>query len=67
MDCNKKNFPQKCFYNLDNNEVYTFYRQGESLRIPVLDIEHDINEDKKDYYFQKIYDKDLGAMYLIFD
>jgi len=28
MNCNKKNFPQKAFYNQDNNEVYTFYRQG---------------------------------------
>ena len=26
--CNKRNFPQKCFYNKDNEEVYTFYRLG---------------------------------------
>ena len=25
---NPKNFPTKCFYNLEYNEVYTFYRQG---------------------------------------
>lgn len=28
LDCNNKNFPQKCFYNSDNNEIYSFYRQG---------------------------------------
>ena len=28
LECNKKNFPQKCYYNSDNNEIYTFYRQG---------------------------------------
>jgi hypothetical protein len=67
MDCNKKNFPQKCFYNTDNNEIYTFYRQGQSLRVPVLEIDSDKNDGKKDFYFQKIYDKDLGAMYLIFE
>lgn len=25
---NKKNFPYKCFYNDDDDEVYSFYRQG---------------------------------------
>ena len=25
------------------------------------------NEGKEDYYYQKIYDKDLGAMYLVFE
>jgi hypothetical protein len=67
MECNKKNFPQKCFYNSNNNEIYTFYRQGESLRIPVVDIEHDQNESKEKYYAQKIHDKDLGAMFLVYE
>ena len=26
MDCNKKNFPYKSFYNEDLNEIYLFYR-----------------------------------------
>ena len=28
LDCNKKNFPYKSFYNEDLNEIYLFYRQG---------------------------------------
>ena len=27
-NCNKKNFPYKTFTNVDENEFYTFYRQG---------------------------------------
>jgi hypothetical protein len=67
MDCNSKNFPVKCFYNSDNNEIYTFYRQGQSLRVPVKEVESDKNEGKNEFYFQKIYDKDLGLMYLIYE
>lgn len=26
LESNTKNFPVKCFYNEDNNEVYSFYR-----------------------------------------
>jgi len=26
LDSNKKNFPYKCFYSEDKNEVYSFYR-----------------------------------------
>ena len=28
IDSSPKNFPTKCFYNSEYNEVYTFYRQG---------------------------------------
>ena len=28
IDSNDKNFPYKCFYNEEDNEVYSFYRQG---------------------------------------
>ena len=28
MGESKKNFPYKCFYNDENKEVYSFYRQG---------------------------------------
>lgn len=28
MDCISANFPQKCFYNEEKNEIYIFYRQG---------------------------------------
>tara|TARA_B110000285_G_C14791031_1_gene453039 strand:- start:247 stop:372 length:126 start_codon:yes stop_codon:yes gene_type:complete len=30
----KKNFPYKCFYNDEEDEVYAFYRQGEFFNIP---------------------------------
>ena len=26
MECSKKNFPYKCFYNEDKHEIYSFYR-----------------------------------------
>ena len=39
LDSNNKNFPVKCFYNQEYNEVYSFYRQGMSFRVPVFDIE----------------------------
>lgn len=28
IECNSKNFPFNCFYNVEFNEVYSFYRQG---------------------------------------
>ena len=31
----KKNFPYKCFYNDEDDEVYAFYRQGQFYNIPV--------------------------------
>ena len=33
MDCPMKNFPYKCFYNEDKDEIYSFYRQGQSFTI----------------------------------
>jgi hypothetical protein len=46
LDTNSKNFPFKCFYNADLNEVYLFYRQCESFKIPVFEIEHKMTKDK---------------------
>lgn len=28
LDCTRKNFPYKCFYNDERDEIYSFYRQG---------------------------------------
>lgn len=64
LECNNKNFPWKCFYNPEQNEVYSFYRQGQSFRVPVMEVDRPINEDKPPYTFQKITNKDLGQMYL---
>ena len=37
LQCTKKNFPYRCFYNPDKDEVYSFYRQGQAFIIPVSD------------------------------
>ena len=29
----KKNFPYKCFYNDERDEIYSFYRQGQAFII----------------------------------
>jgi len=31
LGTSSKNFPYKCFYNDDKDEVYSFYRQGHAL------------------------------------
>lgn len=66
IDSNDRNFPFKSFYNEEDNEVYSFYRQGQSFRIPVFAVDHKSNKDKSEYLFEKIYDKDLGQMFLIY-
>ena len=59
MECPKKNFPYKCFYNDDKDEIYSFYRQGQSFTI---------KPDKmEDYVYDKMTDMDLGSMYLIYN
>ena len=54
-----KNFPYKCFYSTERDEIYCVYRQGEIYTI----------KPKKlaDYKFQKVIDRDLGQMELLFD
>lgn len=59
ITCTPKNFPYKSFYNEERNEIYTFYRQGQSLIINA--------EDCTDYSFDKMTDMDMGQMYLIYD
>ena len=56
MICNSKNFPYKCFYSAENNEIYSFYRQGHTF---VLN-----PENTGEYRFEKITNKDLGDMVL---
>ena len=52
LDCNLKNFPWKCFYSETREEIYLFYRQGQTFNIDP----NDLGEIK----YQKIIDKDLG-------
>ena len=57
LNCSRKNFPLRSFYNEFSCEILLFYRRGESFRISVHDIEK--------YEFEEIFDGDLGqlAMY----
>ena len=54
---------------MEYNEIYTFYRQGQSYRVPVFDIDvkanYEMDKIKDRYTFQDIFDKDLGQMFLI--
>ena len=50
--CSAKNFPYKSFYNTDDNEIYSFYRQGEAF------IVH--GDDAQTVKFEKMTDQDLG-------
>jgi len=59
IDCTKKNFPYKCFYNEEKNEIYSFYRQGHAFIISA--------DKSEDYSFDKMTDMDLGQMYLVYN
>ena len=58
LTCTKKNFPYKCFYNDEKNEIYSFYRQGQAFIIPA--------NDPEKYSFDRMTEMDLGQMYLIY-
>jgi hypothetical protein len=52
MNSNKKNFPFKAFYNDELNEVFLFYKQGESLIIKA--------DKPEEYLLDKMTEMDLG-------
>ena len=59
LNCTKKNFPYRCFYNDEKNEIYSFYRQGQALIIN--------GSKSNDYTFDRMTEMDLGQMYLIYN
>ena len=59
QDCTDMNFPMKSFYNEINNQVYTFYRQGNSSTVDVANPQQVITS--------KLDIDDMGSMYLLFD
>lgn len=59
LQCTKKNFPYKCFYNDERDEIYSFYRQGQSFII-------DANDSSK-YQMDRMTDRDLGLMFLVYN
>ena len=52
LDCSVRNFPIKCFFNENRNEIYVFYRQGDSFTVRPDDIET--------YEWEDMFDADLG-------
>ena len=69
VECSRKNFPYKTFYNYDDHEIYTFYRQGQAFSLK-LSSNRDVQfngadpNDVSDHRFEDIYDNDLGQMFL---
>mmetsp|Transcript_2923 Transcript_2923/g.4511 ORF Transcript_2923/g.4511 Transcript_2923/m.4511 type:complete len:194 (-) Transcript_2923:3193-3774(-) len=59
LDCTRKNFTYKCFYNDERNEIYVFYRQGQSFIINA--------DNPSDFVLDKMTDMDLGQMYLVYN
>ena len=39
LNCSSMNFPYKCFYNPDEQLVFSFYRQGHAITVPYLEQE----------------------------
>lgn len=54
-----KNFPFKCFYNNEDNMIYSFYRQGHYFNINGSDVTK--------YDECKCTDMSLGDMYLVYN
>lgn len=53
--CSRHNFPIKSFFDEDNSEVYTFYRQGQAFGVPS-------DPEDKEYHFTKHVGSELGQM-----
>jgi len=59
LDCSKKNFPYKSFYNDEKDEIYTFYRQGQCFIIK--------GNNSEEFRYDRMTDMDLGQMYLVYN
>lgn len=59
LECSKKNFPYRCFFNDERNEVYSFYRQGQSFMVDA--------DDASKFSLERMTDQDLGQMFLIYN
>ena len=59
LECTRKNFPYKCFYNDERNEIYSFYRQGQALIIDA--------DDSSKYSLERMTEMDLGQMFLVYN
>jgi len=52
MVCTEKNFPYKCFFNEEKEEIYSFYRQGQAFIIN--------SKDCSKYTYDRMTEMDLG-------
>ena len=59
LECGIKNFPYRSFYNPDDDEVYSFYRQGHAFIVDA--------KDSSKYSFNRMTEMDIGQMYLIYN
>ena len=62
LDCTRKNFPYKCFYSEENQQIYCFYRQGMAFTVRLNP--ESLGESLSDYRYERITDLDLGQMVL---
>ena len=46
MHSNRRNFPFKCFYSAGDNEIFSFYRQGEVFKVPIRETKMKHNGEK---------------------
>lgn len=53
--CSGKNFPMNSFYNMEKNEVYVFYRQGQAFKV---------NPETLDYGIEQMNTRDIGQLIL---
>lgn len=65
IDCSKKNFPYKCFFNEEDNEIYSFYRQGQSFIIKLKDVKGEDWGQK--FLYDRMTEMDLGQMYIVYN
>lgn len=59
MVCTEKNFPYKCFFNEEKEEIYSFYRQGQAFIIN--------SKDCSKYTYDRMTEMDLGQMILVYN
>jgi len=59
MNCTRTNFPYKSFYNSEDNEIYTFYRQGQYINLDADNVQN-IEMDR-------MTDMDVGQMFLVYN
>jgi hypothetical protein len=58
VPCSENNFPIKSFYSEENNECYTFFRQGQGFVTTLKDISF--------FWVQKLSEHAFGSMFMLY-